>query len=144
MIDRLKVVADAVILRDIFQVLRYFGAGLLVSLGYTITVVLMVEVFGWSNPSIANAVSFILWTPVSYFAHKMFTFRDSQNTAESAVKFFVIFLAKLATSVLVIEATTRFLSHHYFVGLLLNWVVIPLVTFVLLKFWVFDSKTKAG
>ena len=112
----------------------------MVSLGFTITVVVMVEVLGWPWPAVATAVSFTLWTPVSYLVHKAFTFRNSSAHTETVVKFFLTFLTKLVASVMVVEATVHVLHLHYLVGLLLNWVVLPLITFALLKFWVFTTR----
>lgn len=116
---------------------RYFIAGVVVSLGYTLTVVIMIEWLGWHDPVTANAVSLCLWTPLSYIAHRDFTFRFDGASGASALKFALTFTAKLLVSALVVSLATEILGIHYIFGVLANWIAIPLATYLILKLWVF-------
>lgn len=124
------------------KIVRYFIAGVATSLGYTITVVIMVE-WGWLQPAAASAASFLLWTPVSYIAHRDFTFCFDGANPAAGLKFVVMFLLKFAASGLVVAAAIV-LNFHYIVGVLMNWVVLPLITYFVLKLWVFQERNEAN
>jgi putative flippase GtrA len=134
---RARLLVGGVLQGERLRLLRYFLAGVTVSVGYTITVVGLVEWLGWRNPVAANAASFALWTPVSYLAHREFTFRFDGDYAGSAARFLITFLVKLLASVVVMIAVIDILHAHYLVGVLLNWIVVPLVSYVALDLWVF-------
>jgi putative flippase GtrA len=121
------------------SIVRYFFAGVAVSLGYTITVVILVEQLKWFGPSGASAVSFLLWTPVSYFAHRNFTFRFGHAQGAAMIKYFVSFVLRLAASALVIVVAIDYLDMHYVVGVLMNWIVLPMINYFVLKLWVFAA-----
>ncbi len=120
------------------ELTRYFVVGVLVSLGYTITVLIIVEKLQVATPVVASIISFFLWAPASYVGHKEFTFEYSGELGMSAVKFFVVFGAKLIASVLAI-IIVQSLGYSYIFGVLANWFVIPVATFIVLKLWVFDE-----
>lgn len=122
--------------RSLREITRYFVVGVIVTLGYTFTVIFIVEKLGFATPLTANIIGFILWTPASYLGHKEFTFEYSGESAESVIKFFVVFIGKLIASILVIMAA-QFLNYSYILGIIANWFIIPIVTFIVLKLWVF-------
>jgi len=66
---------DAIGQSSRFSLARYLIAGVAVSIGYTVTIVALVSWFAWTGPEAANVISLILWTIVSYFVHRDFTFR---------------------------------------------------------------------
>jgi putative flippase GtrA len=117
---------------------RYLFVGVAVSLGYTTTVIGLIEGLGWSSPGGANAVSFALWTPVSYLAHREFTFRSGGEYVGSGFRFGITFLVKFLTSVIIMAVVTNYIDAHYLAGVLLNWVAVPLVTYIVLDLWVFS------
>ena len=125
---------------DRLKIVRYLVAGIAVSIGYTLTVVCLVEFVGWGSPSLANLSSFLLWTPVSYIVHRDFTFRFDGEMRASAVKFLVTFLIKLVATVIVVVVAMRFFGAHYIFGVLANWIVVPLVTYAVLNLWVFVDR----
>ena len=118
---------------------RYFVAGVVVSIGYTLTVIVLVDLLRWLQPDTANAVSLTVWTPVSYLVHRNFTFRFDGDSFASLTKYVVVFFAKLLTSILVVILATNVLGAHYLFGVLANWLVLPLIAYVTLKLWVFGK-----
>src|SRR5258707_5879609 len=75
-----------------FQLLRYAVAGVGVSLGYTLNVFLLVDVLSAVSPTVASALSFVIWTPASYFVHRDFTFRATSGSRAVAIKFGTTFV----------------------------------------------------
>ena len=121
---------------DQFRLIRYFFAGVAISLGYTVTIIALVD---WLvSPEVANVVSLILWTIISYFVHREFTFRYDGAYFGSTARFIFIFVLKLLASVAVIAFITRYYQSSYLIGVMLNWVVLPLISYVAMKLWVFE------
>lgn len=124
---------------EVRKIFRYFAGGFAVSMGYTFTVVLLMEVLHWQSATLASTVSFLIWTPASYLTHRRFTFGFKGAYEESAFKFGVTFLGKLLTSIAVVALLTDWLHLSYIYGVLANWIAIPLVTYVVLRIWVFNE-----
>jgi putative flippase GtrA len=122
---------------DRFRLVRYGIAGTAVSLGYTFTIVALVSWWGVLGPQAANVVSLILWTIMSYFAHREFTFRFAGEYAGSAARFIFVSLLKLGASIAVVAVITRYYQSSYLIGVLINWVILPLVSYIALKLWAF-------
>jgi putative flippase GtrA len=129
---------DRVARSDRFRLIRYFVAGVAVSLGYTFTIVALVDWLSLASAEVANVVSLILWTIISYVVHREFTFRFDGAYGGSAARFIFVFVLKLIASVAVIAFTTRYYQSSYLIGVLVNWVVLPLISYVALKMWVFE------
>jgi putative flippase GtrA len=130
--------AGVVTRSDKFRLIRYAFAGVAVSLGYTFTIVALVEWWGLMRAEAANAVSLTLWTIISYFVHREFTFRFDGRYGDSAARFVFVFVLKLLASVAIIALITRYYQSSYLIGVLLNWVVLPLISYITLKLWVFE------
>lgn len=122
---------------DRFRLVRFGIGGTAVSLGYTFTAVALVRWWPRLDPDSANAVSLVLWTIVSYAVHRNFTFRFSGQYRESVARYIFVSVLRLAVSVVVVGVTTRSLRSSYLVGLMANWVILPLFTYIVLKFWAF-------
>lgn len=118
---------------------RYAVAGVAISVGYTLTVFVLVEKAGWPGPASASAISFVLWTPVSYFVHRDFTFRFAHRYRSAGIKYLVSFFLRLAASALVVAVAIDYFQLHYLVGALMNWIVLPMINYFVLKLWVFTA-----
>lgn len=119
---------------------RYAVAGVLISLGYTVTVIGLVEAIPSLSPSWASIVSFVLWTPVSYFSHRDFTFRaDRSRSLHAALKFAVTFALRFVVAGVAVFVFTDYLHLHYLFGVLANWIVLPAISYAVMRFWVFEG-----
>ena len=123
-----------------FQLLRYAVAGVGVSLGYTLNVFVLVDVLRAVSPTVASALSFVVWTPVSYFVHRDFTFRAATGSRTIAIKFCATFVMRLLISSFVVYFFSNLLHVHYIFGALANWVVLPILNYFILDAWVFSKK----
>ena len=129
---------------DQFRLIRYLIAGVAVSLGYSLTIVVLVDWAVLLGPEAANVVSLILWTIISYVVHREFTFRFDGACGDSAARFIFIFLLKLLASVAVIALATRYYRSSYLIGIVQNWLVLPLISYVAMKLWVFQRALSAS
>ena len=130
----------AVLTSERFRLLRYFVSGVAISTGYTITVMVLVELLRWMEPVAASTLSFVIWTPVSYAVHRDFTFRFRGDHFAAAVKFLLAFVGRLAGSAYVVYLATELLGWNYMVGVLANWIVLPLINYLVLSLWVFRPR----
>jgi putative flippase GtrA len=141
-----KVTADTLFLRlsrmvarsDQFRLIRYLVGGVAVSLGYSLTIVALVDWAVLLGPEAASVLSLILWTIISYVIHREFTFRFDGTYRGSVARFILIFLLKLLASIAVIAVITRYYQSSYLIGVFLNWVAMPLISYVAMKLWVFQ------
>lgn len=128
---------DTLIQSNRFRLVRYGIAGVAVSLGYTFTMVALVSWTGMLGPGAANVMSVILWTIISYTAHREFTFQFNGEYGGSGARFIFVSVLKLGVSVAVITTITRYYEAWYLIGVAINWVALPLVSYIALKLWVF-------
>ena len=126
------------------KLVRYGVSGVAISVGYTVTVVLLVECCGWTMPALASAASFVIWTPVSYFVHRNFTFRFAGGQTGATIKFGLAFLARLAASAYTVHLATETFGSSYLIGVLTNWFLLPLINYTVMNSWVFRSGAIAG
>jgi len=129
--------ATKAIVRDQFRLVRYFLAGTAVSIGYTLTIVALVDGFGAASPETASAFSLVFWSVPSYLAHRSFTFRFAGGIGGSAARFLFVLVLKLLVSVGLMALITRVYGDSYLIGIALNWIALPLVAYVAMKAWVF-------
>lgn len=126
------------------KLVRYGVSGVAISVGYTASVVLLVEFCGWTMPALASAASFVIWTPVSYFVHRNFTFRFAGGQTAASIKFGLAFLARLAASAYTVHLAAETFGSSYLIGVLTNWFLLPLINYTVMNFWVFRSRVIAG
>jgi putative flippase GtrA len=126
---------------DRLRLVRYLVAGVAVSLGYTFTIVALVD---WLTLSaeLANAISLALWTIISYKVHREFTFRFDGAYVSSVARFISVFALKLLASIAVIAFVTRYSQKSYLIGVAVNWIVLPLISYVGMKLWVFGLRDR--
>jgi putative flippase GtrA len=136
--SKLVILFDSVTRSDRLRLIRYFVAGVAVSLGYTVSVVALVDWVAFISPEDANAISLGFWTIISYIVHREFTFRFDGTYGGSALRFIVVFLLKLVASVGVIAFITKYCQSSYLIGVALNWVILPLISYVAMRLWVFE------
>src|SRR5262249_62242725 len=120
---------------DQFRLILYFVAGISVSLGYTLTIIALVDWGPALNPEVANVVSFLLWTVASYLAHRGFTFRFDGAYGDSAFRFIVVSAVKLLASMAVLGFVNRYYEKSCLVGIFVELVVLPLILYSGLKVW---------
>ena len=121
------------------RLLRFAAVGTAVSIGYTITVVLLVEWLMVAGPAFASVISFLIWTPVSYVTHRDFTFGFVGPDGKAAARFGVSFVIRLLLSGLCVFIINDVFHWHYLIGVFLNWIILPLVNYIILDLWVFRA-----
>jgi len=125
------------------RLMRYLVSGVAISTAYTVTVLLLVSTFQVMGPVPASTLSFLIWTPISYAVHRDFTFRYEGSQQAAVVKFLITFVARLGASAYVVYFSTQVMGWNYLVGVFGNWVVLPLINYIVLTLWVFAMPTSS-
>lgn len=100
------------------------------------TVALLLVEFSGTAVLIANVIAYCSAVAVSFFGHSLFTFKVALSQARLA-KFVVVSLAALCLSQALLAflmATARF---DYRVNLIFVVAFVPVVSYLLNKFWVY-------
>ena len=92
-------------------------------------------------PLIANPIAFLLAWCVSYTGQFKWTFKDSgAQHKSSAPKFFAVSVLSLILSQIVVWVTAELLGLPFYLAMICVVFSVPVVTFILSKFWVFRGK----
>lgn len=103
------------------------------------TVILIVELIELP-PLLANIIGFILAFNVSYFGHRCYTFAGTQVAHHLAIpRLFLIAGLNFTTNEGLYYLFLRYTHLSYFVSLLCVIAILPALTFVLSKIWVFGN-----
>ena len=119
-----------------FQLFRFGVIGLLAAVVHFSVVVLLVQMTKM-QPLLANIFAFLIAFQVSYIGHRYWTFRDTVTKHRTAFsKLFLVnglgFLANEGLFYIFLM-----LGIPYQIALIFVLLIIPIVTFVVNKFWVF-------
>ncbi len=89
-----------------------------------------------------NIMAFAVAFGVSFFGHHHWTFQSKTSKKESFFKFFLIALSGLAASTLILSILIKLDISTDLVKLLISIVIIPVVTYLLSKFWAFRGSKR--
>lgn len=120
--------------------LRFAVSGGLATGTHALVFVALIE---WLSvrPLFAAGVAFVLALFVSYGMNYHWTFSVSGPHRIMLPKFFVVAVSGLLLNLGITYAVVDVAGYWYGYALLLVVLIVPLMTFVLSKLWVFSSKT---
>lgn len=111
------------------------GSGLV----YVLVVKVLVSWYSMDAPT-ASAIAYALAIPVNFLGQRLFAFRARGNPYREAVKFLVVHGLNLYLSYQLMQLATGYFEWPLWVGIALCIVAAPLVTFVLLSWFVFVER----
>ena len=122
---------------------RYGGVGLAVSLFYSLVVIACVHFWPPLGPTLASVIGFIVTVPIAYLAHRNISFFDSRRDAFQPLRFAVTTAASFVLAVGGMYWITAIAGRNFLLGIAWNWLIIPLVNFVIYMLWVFRTAQTA-
>lgn len=123
---------------EIAQFIRFGISGGLSTLCYGIFTLLLTYITPWS-PFLLHTVAYLLSIPISYLMQRDFSFRDRGSKLKSFKKFVIaIFFTFLLSSILIF--ITASIGAPPWAGTVLVMVVVPLVSYMIMKHWIFLEK----
>ena len=121
---------------------RSFGVFVFVggsaALGYFVLACTL-KYFGMAA-TMASAIAYLSFVPISYLGHRKFTFNSAGNAAVELPKFLVVAFLGIATGVLVPHLVTDVSGLPAWIGFALVCAVVPIVSYVSLRIWVFRQR----
>ena len=100
-----------------------------------------VEVLAW-GVVLAHLLAFMLANAFSYLMNSHWTFKTPLTWARYG-RFFLASLLSLALTLILAKAADGY-GAHYLVGFALVVVCVPLLSFALMRFWVFSTRNNAS
>lgn len=125
-------------IEEVAQISRFGVVGVISMFCHGVSLVFWIEVIGLS-PVVSNSIAFLTAFGVSYLGHYNWTFRSDSDHAKSLPKFFMIAVSGFVLNGIIMDAATNKFGLHYSWGFLMIVVAIPLLTYFVSRFWVFDS-----
>ncbi|MDH3666688.1 MAG: GtrA family protein [Paracoccaceae bacterium] len=86
-------------------------------------------------PLVANFFGFCAALCVSFFGQTRFTFPAATANLTAFIRFASVALSGLALNQLIVWVMTSLLGQPYWLALIIILSTVPVVTFMLLKFW---------
>jgi len=119
------------------RILRYGVVGLIVSVVYSLAVVLAVGWLPSHDPTLASGLTFVVVLPIAFLAHRYVSFFDAPRDAFQPLRFAITTCSTFLISVGGMYLVTEVLGRSYLLGIALNWALIPAINFLVYLFWVF-------
>ena len=119
------------------RVLRYGAVGIGVSVLYSLCVVLLVDLAGMASATVASVLAFAAILPLAYAAHRRVTFSDAAHDPLASLRFAATTTASFLVATGGMYLTTEVFARSYLLGIGLNWLVLPIMNFLIYLVWVF-------
>lgn len=123
--------------------LKFFSVGLIATLVHSLIFALCITAH-FASPQGANLWAYLVALIVSYVGQRYWTFSGHKiiGKASPIVRFIGVSLLGYGLNALWVHTTTVLLSLSPYYSLIGIGFLTPLMTFVLLKFWVFTPSSK--
>ncbi len=119
------------------EILRFGCIGVAATLTHFLILSLSVERLGL-DPTIANGLAFSIALLVTFFGQSFWVFRGHDGLGPVVIgRFGVSLLLGLAANMAIMAICTRLLGLPYQAGFVTGLLVVPVLSYVLNKFWVF-------
>lgn len=90
---------------------------------------------------VGNTAAFALSFAVSYFGHSLWTFRTDRTIGETLPKFTLTQLLAFFLNSFIIDTFCRRFNVPYPIAMIVVIIIVPAITFIICKFWIFRKKT---
>ncbi|MET0027708.1 MAG: GtrA family protein [Candidatus Thiodiazotropha sp.] len=120
------------------EIVRFGIVGVAASLTHFVSVYLIVSVFGL-QPILANIFAFLIAFGVSYIGHSLWTFSHKKHQHNKTVaRFLGVAIFSFALNEGGYYLLLEYTQLEYLVSLLIVLIIVPVITFILSKYWAFS------
>ncbi len=121
------------------SLLRYVGSGILTTACCSLGTIALYEYNLLQDPAYSNIVATLAVQPLAYILHARFTFSRKLDTVKSLSRFAMFASVALVIGFLCVRIAHK--SEISFVwGLVVGWFLIPVISYLVMKLWVFSSE----
>lgn len=121
----------------VFQFIRFSFVGIAATFTYFIVANILEFLIDVSTP-ISSVLAYLLGMSVSYLGQTFFTFQSNINNPAQLLRFIIISLLGLSVSYGFVMLFSEMMHLHALLVFAIISVIIPIVNYILLKFWVFQ------
>lgn len=123
----------------IFEIIRFGVVGVAATVVHFGMLSLGVELLG-IIPAVANGLAFLCAVGVTYFGQSLWVFRDHGGRSSTQLLRFAASLALgFLANMAVMAVATQGLGLSYRIGFLIGCFLVPMLSYVVNRFWVFRS-----
>lgn len=126
------------------RIMRYGFAGVAVSILYSLAVIACVHLFAPLSPTIASVIAYVVVVPLAYIAHGRISFSDRPYDNFQPLRFAVSTTASFIIAIGGMYYITEIAGRSYLLGIAWNWLMIPVMNFLVYMFWVFRAGQPAA
>jgi putative flippase GtrA len=119
------------------RVLKYGAVGIVISVIYSLSVMLLVDRVGMTSATLASALAFAAILPLAYAGHRRVTFCDAAHDPLASWRFAGTTTASFLIATGGMYLATGVLARSYLLGIALTWMLIPTMNFLVYLIWVF-------
>ena len=119
------------------RVLKYGAVGIVISVIYSLFVMLLVDRVGMASATLASALAFAAILPLAYVGHRHVTFCDAAHDPLASWRFAGTTTASFLIATGGMYLATGVLARSYLLGIALTWMLIPTMNFLVYLIWVF-------
>lgn len=123
-------------LRKLF---RFGTVGVLSAGLYFAAVALFIEA-GGVEPRFASILGYLVAVPLSFYGHRLHTFRSNGRLSAEGVRFVLTHLIGMGVMFGTMHLAVGVLSAPFWVGSALGTMIVPAVSFVVMNLWVFRDQ----
>lgn len=124
---------------NFLQFIRFGLAGIIATLCHIGTLIILVEYFEYI-PLLASTIGFLLAVIVSYILNHRFTFIVKGNHVLFFSRYLVVCITGLILNTSIMFVTINILKWWYITGQVSTLIIVPIINFMLNKFWAFSIK----
>lgn len=120
------------------QLSTFAITGIIATLVHFITLNLLV-ILSDTPPYLANGAAFLSAVGVSYAGQHFWVFHQKSHHPAKMAKFFLSALFGLIGNMAIMYAIVNLAGYDYLFGFFLSVMLIPAITFIINKYWVFGA-----
>ena len=123
---------------NIFEVFRFGIIGIFVTLAYCLLLIILIDYYN-QNYILSNIIVICITSAMSFYGHKLITFRKVNKTNLGEVtkfSFQVILTFIVSNTLLTLGYKLGFVS---WLVILTTGITIPIINFILMRFWIFKK-----
>ncbi|NJS39251.1 MAG: GtrA family protein [Rhodobacteraceae bacterium] len=120
------------------QLMRFAGVGGLATAVHVLVALAVQAAFPVSDQG-ANLSGFAAAVLLSYLGHARFTFAVTSQSVPQFMRFFSLSCLSLGISSLTVWLITAKLGFSFIVAMVAVSVVVPIASYLVMRFWVFDE-----
>lgn len=125
----------------VLQFVKFGLVGILATLCHMGTLIILVEYLKY-QPVLASTIGFIIAVFVSYILNYRYTFMVRGSHILLFSRYLIVCIIGLAINTSIMFLTVKILNWWYIIGQIPTLLIVPIINFLLNKYWTFNIKNK--